>query len=190
MRALHRSRRGVCWVFVACMLCAAGAPARGALLPGDIALVGQIDNVLPGSPIGDLFSFVALRQISAGEVIYFTDNGWTGSQYRSGSATDGNGNEQLVRWAAVNAISAGTIIRANTASPNYTWTATGVIPGTVPAEQFSYLDLNQTGDQISAFQASGTNLPLQNWSVNLYTLDDTNGFENATSSQTGNVPSA
>lgn len=65
------------------------------LTPGDIAIVGYITN---GNP--DSFSFVPLVPLTAGTVIYFTDNGWTGTAFRGSSATDGDGNENLIRFTA------------------------------------------------------------------------------------------
>mgnify|MGYP001794930975 FL=1 len=47
------------------------------LNPGDIAIVGYITN---GSP--DSFSFVPLVDLTEGTVIYFTDSGWTDSDFR------------------------------------------------------------------------------------------------------------
>ena len=80
----------------------AGA-AQAALTAGDIAIIGRTNN---GTP--DAFSFVALSNISAGEVIYFTDNGWTGSAFRN-TVNDGDGNENLLKWTAGSSIAAGTI---------------------------------------------------------------------------------
>lgn len=158
----------------------ASAPARAALTAGDIAIIGWIDN---GSP--DSFSFVTLANVAAGEVVYFTDNGWTGLAYRSGSPTDGDGNENLIKWTANNAIAAGTIINSNATGADYTWTASGSVPGGTSGS-FANLSLNQTGEQIYAFQ--GTNsLPLQHPSQHLFMLDDTNVFENAATSSEGNV---
>jgi hypothetical protein len=160
----------------------ARAQTSPALCPGDIALVGWVDN---GSP--DAFAFVALRNIPTGTVIYFTDNGWTGSQFRGASAVDGDGNEQLCKWTAANAIAAGTIISTNdTSNPNFTWTFSGAIPG-VSSGVFARLDISTSGDQVYAFQAPASN-PLFAPAVHLFVLDDTNGFENASSSNTGNVP--
>lgn len=67
------------------------------LTAGDIAFIGfNFDNP-------DAFSFVALTSISAGETIYFTDNGWTeDDRFRA--------NEGTYTWAAQENIAAGTIV--------------------------------------------------------------------------------
>ena len=59
-------------VVVLLALLAAGS-ARAVLQPGDIAILGQ------NADTPDEFAFVALTDIADGEVITFTDNGWTGT---------------------------------------------------------------------------------------------------------------
>lgn len=160
----------------------AACHAQAALVAGDIAIIGLIDN---GSP--DSFSFVSLADINVGETIYFTDNGWTGSAFRSGSTTDGDGNENLTRWTANQSISAGSIIGSTASSAAWTWATSGAVPGATTGS-FAHLALAQGGDQIYAFQSDSANLPLQNPTRQLYVLDDTGAFENATSAGTGDIP--
>ena len=174
----HRNRFVVA---VALFMALSPAPAQAALIAGDVALIGWIDN---GSP--DSFAFVTLAPISTGEVVYFTDNGWTGAEFRSPSATDGDGNETLSKWTADASIAAGTIIRSTDVSPSFTWTLSGLVPGGTSGE-FAPLSLSNPNEQIYAFQGS-TNLPLQGVTNHLFALDDTNGFENAVDSGTGNIP--
>lgn len=158
---------------------ATALPAQAALTAGDIAIIGRINN---GSP--DSFVFVALNDVAAGEVVYFTDNGWNGAAFRGASATDGDGNENLTRWTATSAVSAGTII----SSLSTGFTVSGSIAGT-SAGSYASLALGQSGDQIYAFQNSNTSNPLFNAATqtHLFVLDDTNGFENAADSGSGNV---
>jgi len=158
---------------------ALAAPAQAALSAGDIAIIGRVNN---GAP--DSFSFVALSEISAGEVIYFTDNGWNGTGFRGSSATDGDGNENLTRWTAATTIAAGTIISSVSAGLSTAGASAGTTRGSYQA-----LALGQSGDQIYAFQSSAVSNPLNaaGMQTHLFVLDDTNGFENATSSTTGAV---
>ncbi|MEH2068768.1 MAG: Ig-like domain-containing protein [Nostoc sp.] len=151
------------------------------LTHGDIAIAGYINN---GSP--DSFSFVNLVPIGSGTVIYFTDNGWTGSGFRGSSATDGDGNENLIRFTANNDIPAGTVIRSIDTSTNYTWTKSGQI-GTTSAGSYNDLSLGQGGDQIAAFQSTNTSNPLNSGFTAIYQIDYTGVFENATDSSSGNV---
>ncbi|MBH8577322.1 DUF11 domain-containing protein [Nostocaceae cyanobacterium CENA369] len=151
------------------------------LTPGDIAIIGYINN---GNP--DSFSFVNLAPIGSGTVIYFTDNGWTGSGFRGSSTTDGDGNENLIRFTANNDISAGTVIRSIDTSANYTWTKSGQI-GTTTAGSYNDLSLSQSGDQIAAFQSTNTSNPLNSGFTAVYQIDYTGAFENATDSGSGNV---
>lgn len=68
-----------------------------ALSVGDLLFVGwDSDN--------DDISFIATTDIAAGEVIYFTDNEWTGTDFN-------NFNEGLIEWTVpVGGVSAGTVI--------------------------------------------------------------------------------
>ncbi|MBI2823903.1 MAG: PEP-CTERM sorting domain-containing protein [Planctomycetia bacterium] len=163
----------------------AAGSARAALLAGDVAVIGWIDN---GTP--DSFSFVTLAPVSAGEVIYFTDNGWISSGtpgFRGaiGNA-DGDGNETLTKWTANNPIAAGTIIRTTDVSADFAWTTSGAVPGGTSGA-FAPLSIGDPGEQIYALQGPAS-LPLQNVTTQLFVLDDTSGFEDATSSSTGNIP--
>ncbi len=160
-------------------LLAASAAAQS---PGDIALIGWIDN---GAP--DTFAFATLAPLPAGTVIYFTDNGWDGAQFRGASATDGDGNENLCRWTALNDVPGGVIVQAYASTADWSWTTAGPIAGTVSGS-YQPLALSASGgEQIYAFTAAPSN-PLFNPSVHLFVLDDSNGFEVATSSNTGGIP--
>jgi predicted extracellular nuclease len=155
--------------------------AATTLSVGDIAIVGYITN---GSP--DSFSFVNLVPIGSGTVIYFTDNGWTGTQFRGSSATDGDGNENLIRFTAISDIPAGTVIRSTDTSANYTWAKSGQI-GTTIAGSYADLSLSQSGEQIAAFQSTNTNNPLNSGFTAIYQIDNTGTFENATTASEGNI---
>ncbi len=89
-----------------------------ALVAGDIAIIGYQDN---GAP--DSFLIATLAPIAAGEVIYFTDNGWTGSGFRGASATDGDGNENLIALTINDPLPAGTVLSSTGSSTAATWTA-------------------------------------------------------------------
>ncbi|MFO0939536.1 MAG: YDG domain-containing protein [Pirellulales bacterium] len=154
--------------------------ASPALTAGDIAILGRINN---GTP--DSFVFVPLVDLQPNTVIYFTDNGWTGTEFRGVTAADGDGNEGLIKFTANQTIAAGTVINTSATSSTFTWTKSGSIPGTTTGV-FAELSFATAGDQITAFQGPTLNPMLVPSSI-LFTLDDTNGFENATDSATGNV---
>lgn len=153
------------------------APAN--LNPGDIAIVGRNLGT-------DAFSILTLTNITAGQVIYFTDNGWDGTRFR-GANTAGAGSEDLIKLRINSAIPAGVIIcSSDTGDARWTWTTSGSIPLT--NDSFSALALVNSGsEQIYAFQADN-GAPLQNPTVHLFVLDDTAGFETATSTTTGAEP--
>ncbi|HOY06969.1 MAG TPA: hypothetical protein PLO67_16290, partial [Saprospiraceae bacterium] len=167
-----------------------GAAQVSTLAPGDIAIIGFIDNVVIGGP--DIFAFVPFVNLAAGTVIYFTENGWDATLnagaggFRNVTAVTGGGTEGFVRYTApAGGVTAGTVIYSNSAA----FTSSGAIP---PGGNGNFLgfDLTGAGDQIYAFQNSNPNNPMFNTGTitHLFVLDDTGAFENATSTATGNIP--
>ncbi|MBP6427682.1 MAG: lamin tail domain-containing protein, partial [Bacteroidia bacterium] len=161
--------------------------AQQPTVPLSIAITGFQDNTSP-----DPYTFVALSRIPAGTVIYFTDNGWTGTGFRGSLATDANGSEGFVRWTAVNTVAAGTTMLSGVNSADYIWTTSGPITcsACTSAQNYTPLDFAGGGDQIYAFTSTVTDNPLFNTAqqIHLAVFDDTNNFENATSTATGSVP--
>ncbi len=161
------------------------AQAQAPLDAGDLALVGWQD-VGAGTPD---FSLVFLADADAGSVIYFTNSGINGAAFRNTQgATDGDGDEQLLKLTLNTPISAGTILSSSSVSASFTWTSSGAIPGAATGS-FGNLQLSATGDQVIAFQHStGTN-PLNTATQKmLYMLDDTGAYENAIDVHTSVVP--
>ena len=153
----------------------------GALIAGDVAIVGfQASGVTT-----DSVSFVTFVDLAPGTVLYFTDNGWTGSAFRGVSATDGDGNENLMRFTVVNTIVAGTIIGSRTSSADYAWTLSGLIgPGT---SAYAQLSLSSTGEQVTIFESTNLANPIFSDFTALYNFDNTSAYEAATSSATGSL---
>ena len=150
------------------------------LSAGDIALIGRINN---GTP--DSYVLVALTNLTPGQLIYFTDNGWSNTMFR-GAGSSGNGGEDIVKLSVVTDIPAGTIIQStNTSSAAWMWDASSAIPGT--NSNFNTISLSQSGDQVYVFTAP-RNAPLQNPTTHLFVLDDTDGFEPGSNTQTGDIP--
>jgi len=149
-----------------------------------IAINGFVDNRTP-----DLFSVLALSAIPAGTVIYFTDNGWTGTTFRGFPTTGLAGSEGLCKLVANNLIPAGTNIVSYSTSANYSWVTSGLIgAATGTANSFSQLSFSQTGDQIYAFMSNVPASPIGNIARHLFVFDITNGFESAISTNDGGVP--
>ena len=153
---------------------------QAAVVMGDLAIIARQNNTAT-----DPFAFVALRRIAAGEVVYFTDNGWTGTQFR-GSASFGGGFEGLMMWTANQDVAAGTVVRSTATSSAFTWTTSGTVPGAASGS-FSRLNISQSGDQIYAFTAAASN-PLANPTAHLFVLDDTGTFEAGTTGSSGALP--
>jgi hypothetical protein len=134
----------------------------GALIAGDVAIVGfQASGVTT-----DSVSFVTFVDLAPGTVLYFTDNGWTGTAFRGVSATDGDGNENLMRFTVVNTIVAGTIIGSRTSSADYAWALSGLVgPGTsayasfrfprqVSKSRFSRAQIHQTQFSVASLRCT------------------------------------
>ena len=153
----------------------------GALIAGDVAIVGfQASGVTT-----DSVSFVTFVDLAPGTVLYFTDNGWTGSAFRGVSATDGDGNETLMRFTVVNTIVAGTIIGSRTTSADYAWTLSGSVgPGT---SAYAQLSLSSSGEQVTILESTNPSNPIFSGFTALYNFDNTSTYEVATSASTGSL---
>ena len=107
------------------------------LAAGDIAIIGyRTDN-------NDGFTFITLRDIPASEVIYFSDQGWTGSAWFV------NSEDHLVWTAPGSGVNIGTIIHIEEFSSNNMQATIGSI---VFASGFSGWSMS-SGDQIIAYQS-------------------------------------
>ena len=154
----------------------------GALIAGDVAIVGFQASGVPT----DSVSFVTFVDLAPGTVLYFTDNGWTGTAFRGVSATDGDGNENLMRFTVVNTIVAGTIIGSKTTSADYAWTLSGLVgPGT---SAYAQLSLSSSGEQVTILESTNLANPIFSDFTALYNFDNTSTYETATTSGTGSLP--
>jgi len=161
--------------------------AKAVVSAGGLAVVGYDDGL-------DTFSVVALENVSAGEVIYFTNNGWstTQSKFSGSDPSQGAGNESVIMLTATNQIKKGTVLTSSSDGSGWAWTRTGLIPGQVDGfGEFSDLSIDFESDQIYAFQASSDN-PLGNPTNFIYALHfgspDYAGFSDAEDTLTGAVP--
>ncbi len=110
------------------------------LVPGDIAFVGY----QTGSPNGDGFSFITLKEIPAGTAIYFTEKGW-------GNGVWANSTETHLLWNVPTLTPVGTIISiVETAADIFT--VTGTTQASVTIAQGTNFNLF-AGDQILAYQS-------------------------------------
>jgi hypothetical protein len=172
---------------------------EAAVTAGGLAIIGFTDNRTNGDPLADTFTMVALEEIAASTVVYFTDNGWIQADNKfRGADAGGAGSETLLKLTFTSSVAAGTIMRSGVDdSGNFSWDASTLIPGDVD-EYFSLLNLDSNassgspvGDQIYIFQASSPNLPLSNVSNAIYLLDlgdfENPGFEDALTSSQGNI---
>ena len=115
------------------------------LAAGDIAFIGlYMDG---NATSGDGFTFILLKSVDAGTVIYFTDEGWDASSHNTWY---GNSNDAHLTWTAPSGGSSiGTIVHIeNTAANTFSTTS-----GTVSYANGSW-NLSSSGDQILAYQSS------------------------------------
>lgn len=160
---------------------------KAAVTATDLAIVGYDDY-------SDTFSVMALGTLAAGEVIYFTNNGWNSSlgRFNGADPSQGAGNESLIKLTLNQSIAQGSIISSNASSSAWDWTNSGLIPGQVNGKaEFSDLAFNYQSDQIYAFQGLADN-PLLNPTSFIYALQmgsaDYPGFSDAVDELTGNIP--
>ena len=149
------------------------------LARGDIAFTGYITN---GAP--DSFSFITLVPLGAGTEIYFTDTGWTGTNFFEVTDINPDG-ERIILLTVNNPIMPGTIIRSNDASLDFSWTMTGTIG--MGGGSYSELALGAQGDQITAVQSTNSANPLLSGFTGLAQIDYTGAFEPAVSNGTGDI---
>lgn len=130
------------------------------LAPGDLAFVGYIttDDGVDGSSQDDEFSFILLKDITAGTVIRFTDFGWltSGGFQTPNSCGPNTGaiNDGIILWTATSTLTCGTQV---TIQSKYTLTATsGIVTGVQATANTptAYLSLAAGGDQIFAYQGT------------------------------------
>lgn len=157
------------------------AAAPGSLLAGDVAIVGFQASGAPS----DHVAFATLVDLAPGTILYFTDNGWTGSAFRGVSATDGDGNENLMRFTVgADGLSAGTIVSSlSTNAQLGAWTLSGLVgTGTSAYQQLS---LSSTGEQVTVLLSDNSTNPMFSGFTALWNFDNTGAYEAASSSATG-----
>ena len=156
-----------------------GQTNAATLAAGDIAIVA-----FQASGVGtDSFSFATLKDVDAGTIIYFTDNGYSASGtvgFRGVTATDNDGNEGLVKFTVGSSgLLAGKVVSskstAYTTAATGMWTTTGLVNPSVPAQTstFTTLSFSSTGEQFTAFTSTNANQPLLTGFTALYGFDNT-----------------
>jgi len=108
------------------------------------ALTPQAGDIAIVSVSGDekTFQFVALKGITEGAEITFTDSGWTGDGFRA--------NEGAVKWTAPEGgVSAGTLITYTADSPQFAQANSSAVGN-------NGLNLSTSGDQVLAFVGEDT----------------------------------
>lgn len=157
--------------------------AAAPLYAGDVAIIGRRKS-------DETFALMALTNLVAGQTVYFTDNGWASTNYRGSVSTSGDmaGNEDLLKLTINQTVSRGTIIRTtDTGDSRWSWVSSGPIPGPGSGSFSTLLLPDSNAEQIYAFVGDTAN-PLANFSTHLFVLDDSNGFEPATTANNGDIP--
>jgi hypothetical protein len=164
-----------------------GKRLEAAVTASSLAIVGYDD-------FQDSFTMVTLAPMSAGETIYFTNNGWSSTQgkFNGSDASQGAGNESLIKLTLTQNVAKGSVIYSGADDAGWQWTKSGVIPGQIGgAAVFSDLALDWDSDQIYAFQGSASN-PLLNPTDFIYALHfgsiDYPFFSDSEDTLTGDIP--
>lgn len=152
-----------------------------------MAVIGYDDGA-------DSVTLVALEAITAGEVIYLTNNGWSNSQgkFNGAAPSQGAGNEELLKLTITSDLAIGTVFSTNSSGAGWMWEKSTLIPGqTGGSATFTDLDLDWAGDQIYLFQGLNDN-PLLNPTNFIYALHlSSPGYEtftNSTDQYSGDIP--
>jgi hypothetical protein len=143
MIACRRFLRNRSWVagWIATLGFVFLAKAQTSLSIGDISIVGFNSN---GT---DNFSFVMWKDVAAGTVIKFTDNGFLSSA-PAAQAGNARGGESFVLWTSTQSTPAGTVIKIEGLSASL---------GVASAGSSSGLGgISNAGDQLFVYQGVGT----------------------------------
>ena len=109
------------------------------LQAGDIAFIGlNIDS-------DDTFSFIALKDLPAGEIVFFSDEGWESDN------TWGVPGEGHISWTIPSGVTTGTIVTIVKLGTN----SYSVTPASTIVESDTSFALSIAGDQILAYQSAG-----------------------------------
>jgi len=122
--------------------------AQTILSPGHIAIIGWFSDGQDGNGYNDGFTFILLRDLSAGTVIYFTDNGWSDAGWVNSAS------EMHVSWTVPSGgLTTGTIVYIyETSSYNNGTASVGTLSTLLYGTTWHWAS---SGDQILAYQGSG-----------------------------------
>jgi hypothetical protein len=164
-----------------------GKRLEAAVTASSLAIVGYDD-------FQDSFSVLTLSPLTTGDTIYFTNNGWNGTEgkFNGADASQGAGNESLIKLTLTQDVAKGSVIYSGANGTGWTWTKSGVIPGQIDgAAVFSDLALEYESDQIYAFHSSASN-PLLAPTSFIYALHfgsiDYPLFSESADTFTGDIP--
>ncbi|MEN2401101.1 T9SS type A sorting domain-containing protein [Flavobacterium sp. MC2016-06] len=119
------------------------ANSQTTLAAGDLAFIGYNTSPLDG------FSFITLKDMSAGTIVYFTEQGWNGNTV--GPTWVSGSTETHLQWTVPAFTAAGTIVSVmETTADAFTVTGTS---GIGLAAGFTGFNLS-AGDQILAYQST------------------------------------
>ncbi|TYA73920.1 hypothetical protein [Seonamhaeicola marinus] len=145
------------------------------LTEGDIAITGvNLDD-------NDQFSFVLLKDITAGTEIHFADTGWNiFGEFEGYNAVTGEVSEGVITWSATTDLLCGAVVVIEKVGASNTLI---VSSGTASVTDNGF-GLSKVGDQVIAFQGS-TDEPTFLYAVH---LGNTTGWTDATNTNSSAVP--
>ncbi len=166
------------------------------LAAGDIAFTGlnETASTVNGTASNRDFSFILLKNITSGTIIYFTDFGWrsdspafqTALPCPSQVAGSGSVSDGVIKWTATSNMNYGTqvVIRCQFAPTCNLGTVTGfqsTYNSTLPNATVQYVTMSVAGESIFAYQGSlasptliaGMNTSPTGWAASLLNCDYT-----------------
>jgi Domain of unknown function (DUF4347) len=150
-----------------------------ALAASDLVVIGYNADGSGGTGPTDTVLIVALANIPSGSVIFFTDYGWTGTGFTTGT-------ENIVKVTLTQQISFGTVFRIGETTDLGTY---GTVTGSFTAGWLSI-----SGDQIGIYQTSddtenGTKTFIYGFSMDKDTNDDGSGWSSSLTDTASNLSS-
>lgn len=125
------------------VLVGSSLPVSGAVSSGDLAIIGYYmdGSATAGPPTGDAFAWVALEEIQAGEILYFSDASYHGGAFLP---------ENLLKLEVPALIPAGTVMVVDAGNLPTGYTS---LPGTAYSSEASMgFTPSGSGDQLVIFQ--------------------------------------
>ncbi|MFY0598396.1 MAG: T9SS type A sorting domain-containing protein [Cyclobacteriaceae bacterium] len=157
--------------------------------PGDVMITGYSTQT-SGTTLGDGIAFVALVDIPANQVIYFSDVEWDDANTVWDNADNVSSTDTYYTWTNDNAVlpAGSMVVFYGTASQVFTTTGGGST--TSEAVQEIGVDSGNTNEVIYAYTANSSNNPASTVFLSALATDGFDGFGGGVGFERGDLPSS